>query len=142
MKTYIAQKKDQKRRYFLIDANGKILGRLATRVARLLMGKDKITYTPHIDQGDFVIVVNAANIRFSGRKPRQKIYTHFSGYPGGLKEINLDRMMRENPTEVIRHAVRGMLPKSKLGSWMITRLKVYAGPEHPHSAQSPELINI
>lgn len=142
MKTYIAQKKDIKPRYLLIDASGKILGRLATRVARLLMGKDKVAYTPHIDQGDFVVVVNAANIRFSGRKLKQKIFTHFSGYPGGLKEINLERMIREKPTEVVRHAIRGMLPKSRLGSRMLTRLKVYAGPEHPHSAQGPELINI
>lgn len=142
MKTYIAKEVESKPRYFLIDANGKILGRLATRVARLLMGKDKITYTPHIDQGDFVVVVNAANIRFSGRKLKQKIYTHFSGYPGGLKEISLERMMGAKPTEVIRHAIRGMLPKSRIGSRMLTRLKVYAGPEHPHSAQSPELINV
>ncbi len=142
MKTYIAQKKDIKPRYLLIDASGKILGRLATRVARLLMGKDKVAYTPHVDQGDFVVVVNAANISFSGRKLKQKIFTRFSGYPGGLKEINLERMMREKPTEVVRHAIRGMLPKSRLGSQMLTRLRVYAGPEHPHSAQSPEVINI
>jgi len=134
-------KKDVKRKYYLIDASGKILGRLAVQAALLLSGKRKNSYTPNVDNGDFVVVVNAAKIAVTGDKLQQKEYTHYSGYPSGLKIKNLETLLRTKPTEVLRHAIKGMLPKNKLGSRMITRLKIYAGPEHPHQAQNPEQIS-
>lgn len=142
MKTTLLNNKDVKRKYYLVDAEGKILGRLATQVALLLSGKRKINYTPHVDNGDFVVVVNASKIATTGDKLQQKLYTHYSGYPSGLKTKNLETLLKTRPTEVIRHAVKGMLPKNRLGSNMIIRLKVYAGPEHPHKAQNPEEIKI
>lgn len=142
MKTSLITKKDIKRKYYLVDAEGAILGRLATRVALLLSGKRKVDYASHVDNGDFVVVVNAAKVAFTGDKLRQKTYTSFSGYPGSLKIKTLEEMLQKKPTEVMRHAVKGMLPKNKLGSRMITRLKVYAGSEHPHGAQNPEKITI
>lgn len=142
MKTLLVNEKDIKRKYYLVDAEGKVLGRLATEVALLLSGKRKVDYTPHVDSSDFVVVINAAKITVTGRKKEQKLYTHYSGYPSGLKTKNLDTLLRTKPAEVVRHAVKGMLPKNRLGSRMITRLKVYAGPEHPHEAQGPEKINI
>jgi large subunit ribosomal protein L13 len=123
-----------------MDAEGQILGRLAVKVALLLSGKRKVDYTSNVDNGDFVVVVNASKIVVTGNKLKAKSYTSFSGYPGGLKIKSLERVLRTRPGEVIRHAVKGMLPKNKLGSRMITRLKVYAGPEHPHVAQNPEKI--
>ncbi len=141
MKTALIKMSDIKRKYYLIDADGKILGRLSTKIALLLSGKHKIDYTPHVDNGDFVVVINAAGIDVTGMKPQQKLYTHYSGYPGGLKVKNLETLLKTKPTEVIRHAVKGMLPKNKLSSRMITRLKLYAGPEHPHKAQNPEKID-
>ena len=142
MKTFVMNKKDVKRRYYLADAEGKILGRFAAAAALLLSGKRKRGWTPNVDNGDFVIVVNAAKIATTGAKPKQKLYTSYSGYPGGLKVRNLETLLRTRPAEVVRHAVKGMLPKNKLGSRMITRLKVYAGPEHPHAAQKPEPLEI
>lgn len=141
MKTTIMTNKDIDRRYYLLDAEGEILGRLAVRAALLLSGKRKVGYTPNVDNGDFVVVVNAAKVAVTGDKLKDKTYTSFSGYPGGLKIKNLERLMRTRPTEVIRHAVKGMIPKNKLGSRMITRLKVYAGPEHPHVAQKPVTLS-
>ena len=142
MKTTVLNKKDVKRKYYLVDAKGKILGRLATKIALFLSGKNKKDHTPHVDNGDFVVVLNAAKIAVTGLKLQQKLYTNYSGYPGGLKTKNLETLLETKPTEVIRHAVKGMLPKNKLGSRMIVRLKVYAGSEHPHAAQVPEKIDI
>ena len=133
-------KKEADRKHYLIDADKQILGRLAVKVALLLSGKRKIEYTSNVDNGDFVVVVNAAKIAVTGAKLQAKTYTSFSGYPGGFKIKTLERVLKTRPAEAIRHAVKGMLPKNKLGSRMITRLKIYAGPEHPHVAQNPEKI--
>jgi len=140
MKTSLANKKDIDRKHYLMDAENQILGRLAVKAALLLSGKRKIDYTSNVDNGDFVVVVNAVKIAVTGDKLQAKTYTSFSGYPGGLKIKTLERVLKTRPTEVIRHAVKGMLPKNKLGSRMITRLKIYAGPEHPHVAQNPVKI--
>ena len=141
MKTTMVSKRDILRKYYLVDAEGMILGRLASKVALILSGKRKVDHTPHVDNGDFVVVINASKIAVTGLKLSQKLYTHYSGYPSGLKIKNLETVLKTKPTEVIRHAVRGMLPKNKLGSRMITRLKVYAGQEHPHVSQQPEKIS-
>ena len=140
MKTSLINKKDIDRKHYLMDAENQILGRLAVKAALLLSGKRKIDYTSNVDNGDFVVVVNAVKIAVTGDKLQAKTYTSFSGYPGGLKIKTLERVLKTRPTEVIRHAVKGMLPKNKLGSRMITRLKIYAGPEHPHVAQNPVKI--
>jgi len=142
MTTNFITKKDISRKYYIVDAEDKILGRLATQVALLLSGKRKTDYTPNTDNGDFVVVVNASKVKTTGLKSEQKIYKHYSGYPSGQKTRTLGKMMDVKPEEVIRHAVKGMIPKNKLGSRMITRLKVYAGPEHPHKAQAPEKIEV
>ena len=142
MKTTLVNERDVKRKYYLADAEGKILGRLATQIALLLSGKRKRDHTPHVDNGDFVVVVNASKVKVTGAKLEQKLYTHYSGYPGGLKIKNLKTLLRTRPTQVMHHAVKGMLPKNRLGSRMISRLKIYAGPEHPHQAQTPEKIDI
>ncbi len=142
MKTSLMDKEEVKRRHYLVDAEGNVLGRLACKVALILSGKRKRDYIPYLDNGDFVIVVNASRIVVTGDKLQQKLYTHFSGYPSGLKIKNLETLLRLRPSEVIRHAVKGMLPKNKLGSRMITRLKIYAGSEHPHKAQNPERVDI
>ena len=130
------------RRYYLVDAKGEVLGRLAVKLAMLLSGKRKVSYTPNIDNGDFVIVLNADKIIVTGNKLKEKVYTRFSGYSGGFRSRNLEDLLSKRPEEVIRHAVKGMLPKNRLGSRMITRLKVYKGEEHPHKAQKPETITI
>ena len=140
MKTSLITKNDIARKYYLIDADSQILGRLAVKAAMLLSGKRKVNYTSNVDNGDFVVVVNASKVAVTGNKLQDKTYTNFSGYPGGLRIRNLERLMQTQPAEVIRHAVKGMLPKNRLGSRMITRLKVYTGSEHPHSAQKPEII--
>ena len=140
MKTSLVNKKDIDRKHYLMDAESQILGRLAVKAAMLLSGKRKTDYTSNVDNGDFVVVVNAAKIAVTGAKLQAKTYTSFSGYPGGFKIKTLERVLKTMPTEVIRHAVKGMLPKNKLGSRMITRLKIYAGPEHPHAAQNPVKI--
>lgn len=142
MKTISIKKKDVERRYYLVDVEGKILGRVAAKIALVLSGKRKTDYTPHVDNGDFVVVVNAAKITVTGDKLQQKTYTHYSGYPSGLKIKNLETVLKTKPVMAIQHAVKGMLPKNKLGSRMISRLKVYAGPEHPHLAQSPEKLEV
>jgi large subunit ribosomal protein L13 len=126
----------------VVDAAGQTLGRLAARVARILHGKHKPTYSPSVDTGDFVIVVNAEKIHVTGRKLDQKIYYRYSGYPGGLKEITLRNLLQRHPTRVIEHAVRGMLPKNRLGRQMFKKLKVYAGPDHPHAAQQPKQLEL
>ena len=137
MKTMIPTPAQIDRRWYLIDADGRVLGRLATRVATLLRGKHKPIFTPHEDTGDFVVVVNAAGIRFTGRKLQQKKYYRHSGYPGGLKETSAETLMRTHPERVITEAVRGMLPKTRQGRQLIKKLKVYRGPNHRHQAQQP-----
>lgn len=138
VKTYVTKPDKVKREWFVVDANGKTLGRLATEVARILRGKHKPIYSPMIDVGDYVIVVNAEKVRVTGRKLTQKFYYRHSGYPGGFKQINLRDMLARRPTRVIEYAVWGMLPKNALGRRMFKKLKVYAGPDHPHQAQKPK----
>jgi len=138
MKTYMKRKEDVViRKCYLVDAKDKTLGRLSTTIARLLMGKDSPEYTPHVDSGATVIVVNAGKVRLKGKKSMTKSYQSYSGYPGGLKETNIKEMLERKPGYVIRHAVRGMISKNKLLARRITRLKIYKGPEHPHRAQNP-----
>ncbi len=142
MKTYSAKKGEVERNWYLVDAEGRILGRLASEVAKILRGKHKPRFTPHVDTGDFVVVVNADKVRVTGKKMTDKIYYHHTMYPGGLKAVPLGKMMEEAPEEVIRKAVWGMLPKNKLGKRLITKLKVYAGKEHPHQSQGPQELKI
>jgi large subunit ribosomal protein L13 len=138
MKTYSAKPGEITREWYLVDAEGKTLGRLATQIADTLRGKRKPQYTPHVDTGDFVIVVNAEKIHVTGNKLDQKRYYRHSGYPGGLRSRTLREQLDRRPTEVIRVAVKGMLPKNRLARQQITKLKIYAGPEHPHEAQNPK----
>jgi large subunit ribosomal protein L13 len=138
MKTWNAKPGEVDRRWYVVDAEGQTLGRLATRIADTLRGKDKPQYTPHVDTGDFVIVVNAEKIAVTGNKLDQKRYYRHSGYPGGLRSRTLREQLDRQPTEVLRKAVKGMLPRNRLARAQITKLKVYAGPEHPHSAQAPQ----
>jgi len=141
-KTYMAKTGERTPDWFVVDASGKTLGRMSTRIARILQGKHRPTYTPHIDTGDFVIVVNAEKVRVTGNKSEQKSYFRYTGYPGGLKETSFASMLEHKPEEIIRLAVRRMLPKTKLGRKMIKKLKVYAGPEHPHEAQVPKALEL
>ena len=138
MRTYTTKPEDIKREWFVIDATGMTLGRLASQIATVLKGKHKPIYSPHLDTGDFVVVVNAHKVRVTGRKLDQKFYYRHSGYPGGLKEISLRDQLNRHPDRVIRFAVRGMLPKNRLGRQMIKKLKIYATPGHPHEAQQPK----
>ena len=138
MTTYTAKPGEIQREWYLVDAEGKTLGRLATEIADALRGKGKPVYTPHVDTGDFVIVVNAEKIRVTGDKLAQKVYYRHSGYPGGIKSRTLGEQLQRRPEEVIRKAVKGMLPRNRLARQQLTKLKVYAGPEHPHSAQNPQ----
>jgi large subunit ribosomal protein L13 len=140
MKTYTAKPREIEQTWYLLDAEGKTLGRLATQIADLLRGKGKPQYTPHIDTGDFVVVVNAERIHVTGNKLEQKLYYRHSGYPGGLRVRTLEEQLARRPEEVIRKAVKGMLPKNKLAARQIVKLKVYAGPDHPHEAQNPVAI--
>ena len=140
--TVMQKKEEVVRNWYEIDAEGKILGKLATEIAVKLMGKHKVSYTPHVDGGDFVIVTNAEKIAVTGNKLLAKKYYRHSGYPGGLKTRSLEEMLAKQPTEVIRKAVERMLPKNKLGSQMIGRLKIYVGNEHTHAAQKPERIEL
>lgn len=142
MKTFVTKMKDIKRKWYLIDASGLVLGRLATRVANLLRGKGKPYYTPNLDTGDFVIVVNAGKVRLTGKKLQQKTVFSHSGYPGGTKFMRYDKLMATHPERAIRKAVKGMLPQNKLSNKQITKLKVYRGSEHDHNAQKPERIEI
>lgn len=138
MKSYIAKAGDIHHNWYVIDAEGKTLGKLAAETAMILRGKKKPTYTPHMDCGDYVVVINAEKICVTGKKESDKIYKRHTGYPGGLREVTLAEMRAKKPEEIIRHAVKGMMPKGKLGRAMFKKLKVYAGPEHPHTAQQPE----
>jgi large subunit ribosomal protein L13 len=142
MKTYVATPQDRERNWVLVDAKGQTLGRLATQIADALRGKRKPTYTPHVDVGDFVVVVNAEQIAVTGDKLHTKMYYRHSGYPGGLKKRTLNDMLERRPEEVIRLAVKGMLPRNRLARKQLTKLKVYAGPDHPHAAQQPVPLEI
>jgi large subunit ribosomal protein L13 len=138
VKTFVAKPSDRQRDWVIVDATGQTLGRLATQIADVLRGKRKPTYTPHIDTGDFVVVINAEKISVSGNKRADKLYHRHSGYPGGLKTRTLGEMLERRPEEVIRLAVKGMLPRNRLARKQITKLKIYAGPDHPHVAQKPQ----
>ena len=140
MKTYSTKASDIERQWHVIDASGKVLGRLATRIAILLMGKHKPIFSRNLDTGDFVIIINADKVRVTGNKAKQKVYYRHSGYPGGLKSINLEKMMQTHPTRVIEHAVKGMLPHNRLGARMFKKLRVYVGDTHPHLS-SPRVGN-
>ncbi|MDO4854310.1 MAG: 50S ribosomal protein L13 [Coriobacteriia bacterium] len=142
MKTYYAKPGEVKREWVLIDAEDLVLGRVAVKAATILKGKHKPTYTPHVDTGDFVVIINADKIKLSGNKANSKEYYRHSGYPGGLKCETFREAMEKHPTRVIEHAVKGMLPKNTLGRAMFKKLKVYAGPEHPHAAQQPREIKM
>ena len=142
MKTFMASPATIDRKWYVVDAEGKTLGRLASEVAKVLRGKNKAIFTPHIDTGDYVIVVNAEKIKVTGKKMDQKIYYHHSDYVGGMKETTLREMLNKHPERVIEFAVKGMLPKGPLGRQMLTKLHVYAGPEHKHEAQKPEVLDI
>src|SRR6185503_8349023 len=142
MKTYQATPQDRDRTWYVVDAEGKTLGRLATQIADVLRGKRKPTYTPHVDVGDFVIVVNAEKIVVTGKKLEDKLYWRHSGYPGGIKSQTLGDLLERRPEEVIRRAVKGMLPRNRLARAQLRKLKVYAGPEHPHQAQKPEQLDV
>lgn len=142
MKTYLAKEQEVTRKWFLVDAKGKVLGRLAAGVASVLRGKHKAIFTPHVDCGDGVIVINAKDLKVTGRKPEQKLYGRFSGYPSGLHQVKYETMFAKKPTQVIRIAVKGMLPKNKIGKSMITRLKIYADDKHSHEAQEPKELKI
>ncbi len=142
MKTATPKAEDIKQDWYLIDASDQILGRLATKTATLLRGKNKPYFSPHLDTGDFVIIINAEKIKLTGNKELLKTYKRYSGYPGGLSEVSFKRMLLEKPEEIIIHAVKGMLPKNILGRKLIKKLKVYTGNEHPHSAQNPQSISI
>ena len=142
VKTYVANPTDRERNWLIVDAEGQTLGRLATQIADALRGKRKPTYTPHIDTGDFVVVVNAEKIQVTGNKLDQKRYYRHSGYPGGLRSRTLREQLDRRPEEVLRRAVKGMLPKNRLARRQITKLKIYAGPEHPHEAQAPSELKV
>jgi len=141
-KTTTPNQSEIKRGWFIVDAKDKILGKVAAKIATYLQGKNKADYTPYIDMGDQVIVINAQQVATTGKKLKQKMYKRYSGYPGGLKETPLEVMLETKPEEVISHAVKGMLPKNKLGSRMLTRLKVYRDAKHPHKAQNPSVLEI
>jgi large subunit ribosomal protein L13 len=142
MKTYNAKPGEVERRWYVVDADGEILGRLATRIAETLRGKGKPQYTPHIDTGDFVVVVNCEKIAVTGNKLDEKMYHRHSGYPGGLRSRTLREELERRPTEVLRKAVKGMLPRNRLARAQINKLKIYAGPDHPHAAQAPEPLKV
>ncbi len=141
-KTYVAKKEDIKRQWYLVDAKDKILGRLAAKIAVILRGKHKAIFTPHLDTGDGVIVINASKIRVTGRKLKQKVYRRYSGYPGGLRELPLEALLTKKPATVIQLAVRRMLPSGPLGRDMLKKLKVYSDDKHPHKAQNPTVLEV
>jgi large subunit ribosomal protein L13 len=142
MKSYMARPLEVERKWYVVDAEGKHLGRLATEIVRVLRGKNKPQYTPHVDVGDFVVVVNADRVAVTGRKAEQRVYRRHSGYPGGMKETSYEQMLARKPTEILRKAVYGMMPKTRLARKQFKKLKIYAGPEHPHSAQDPQELEV
>ena len=142
MKTFQAKKEGVDHRWYLVNAEGKVLGRMATGLAKILSGKNKAIYTPHVDTGDFVVVINANKISLTGKKMKDKIYYHHSGHPGGIKAVSAEKLLAKKPTELIRLAVKGMLPKNSLGRQMLRKLKLYSGPNHRHEAQGPISLEI
>ncbi len=142
MKTYSARKEDVKHNWYVVDATDKILGRISTEIANRLRGKHKAEYTPHVDTGDYIVVVNAEKVKVTGNKTTDKIYYHHTGYIGGIKSITFEKLIEKSPERVIQMAVKGMMPKNKLSRSMLSKLKVYAGSEHPHSAQQPQPLEI
>ena len=138
----MARPLEVERKWYVVDAEGRTLGRLATEVAKILRGKNKPQYTPHVDVGDFVVVVNAEKVAVTGKKAEQKVYRRHSGYPGGMKETSYGRMMERRPEEILRRAVYGMMPKTRLARQQFRKLKIYAGPEHPHAAQNPQQLEV
>ena len=140
--TQVAKQEDITRDWYLVDVDNKVLGRVATEIANILRGKKKPIYTPSVDTGDFVIVVNAAKIALTGNKLADKTYYHHTGFPGGIKSITAGKLLEKKPEDVIKKAVKGMLPKNKLARHMLSKLKIYAGPEHPHKAQQPKVLDI
>ncbi|HUT31265.1 MAG TPA: 50S ribosomal protein L13 [Sedimentisphaerales bacterium] len=142
MKSFMAKKDECEGKWLLVDADNAVLGRMAAKIAPILMGKTKPTYTPHVDTGDYVIVVNAEKIRLTGKKAQQKEYDYYTGYPGGHKYVSFAEMMAKKPEKVVELAVRRMLPKNKLGRKMLKKLKIYRGPEHEHQAQKPEKLEL
>ena len=142
MKTISMRAQDVQRSWYVVDAEDKTLGRLATEVAHRLRGKHKAEYTPHVDTGDYIVVINADKVRVTGRKTTDKMYYRHSGYPGGIKSVSFEKLRDTHPDRIIEIAVKGMLPRNPLGRAMLRKLKVYAGPEHPHAAQQPELLEI
>jgi large subunit ribosomal protein L13 len=142
MKTYNATNETARHNWYIVDASGQTLGRLASEVAKRLRGKHKPEYTPHVDTGDFIVVINAGQVKVTGNKSKDKVYYSHSGYPGGLKEITFEKLLAKSPEQVIEIAVKGMLPKNPLGRAMYRKLKVYAGTEHPHTAQQPQLLDL
>lgn len=139
MKSFIAKPQDIERKWYIIDAEGKTLGRMASEAASILRGKKKPIFTPHVDTGDYVIIINAEKVEVTGKKRKEKIYKRHTGYPGGLREVTFEKLQAKNPEEIIRHAIKGMMPNGKLGREMYKKLKVYAGSEHKHEAQKPEV---
>lgn len=145
MKTYFAKKENfgpENRQWYHIDAEGKVLGRLATEAARLLMGKDRVDFTPHVDTGSYVVVTNAEKVSLTGNKMSKKLYHKYSGYSGGLKERSIQEVRAKHPEDIVRHAVKGMIPRGPLGRQIMRKLKVYAGPEHPHTYHKPEKVDL
>lgn len=141
MKSFIAKPHEVERKWYIIDAEGKTLGRLATEAASILRGKRKPIFTPHVDTGDYVIVINSEKVEVTGHKRQDKMYKRHTGYPGGLREINFEKLQTKKPNEIIKHAIKGMMPNGKLGRQMYKKLKVYSGSEHKHAAQQPEIWN-
>jgi large subunit ribosomal protein L13 len=142
MKTYIPKKDEVNQKWYIVDAKDKTLGRISTEIANKLRGKDKPVFSPHMDCGDFVIVINSQHVKLTGKKMKEKMYYRHSGYPGGLKKASAEKVNSEKPTKLIEHAVSGMLPKNKLRQVFMRKLKIYAGEEHPHAAQSPETLDL
>ena len=141
MSSFIQKPAEVERKWYVVDAEGKTLGRMASEVAAILRGKNKQTFTQHVDCGDYVIVINAEKVVVTGKKRQEKIYKRHTGYPGGLRELTFEQLMEKHPEEVVKHAVKGMMPTGKLGRQMYKKLKVYAGPEHNHQAQKPEVLD-
>ncbi len=142
MRSYMAKKGEVDQRWHLVDADDKVVGRLASRIARVLMGKHRPEYTPHVDTGEFIVVTNAAKVRFTGRKMENKRYYHYTGYPGGLRERTVSDLLERKPEEVLQLAVRRMMPKTRMGRAMMKKLKIYPGAEHPHEAQNPQPLTL
>ena len=141
MSLFIQKPAEVERKWYVVDAEGKTLGRMASEVAAILRGKNKPTFTPHVDCGDYVIVINAEKVAVTGKKRQEKIYKRHTGYPGGLRELTFEQLLEKHPEEVVKHAIKGMMPTGKLGRQMYKKLKVYAGPEHKHEAQKPEVLD-